>query len=191
MIDLAELKIYGLNERWGDADSGADALELMREVYNTVLKPDPMWHFFWEGDYTVIRCTKILAGDVDEYFSAFDNFTVIWKQDGYRENIRTTKKYLEGFVSIFHGFSVIAMAMDDEDLVDILERINHCFLNMVTNDNLKEKFLIQSNYELDGAMSWEAVVISQVALARMFTSGWLTGLSNKRKRAVKYGEQKN
>ncbi len=190
MIDLAELKIYGLNEKWGDADSGADALELMREVYKTVLSNDHRWHFFWEGDYTVIRCDSFYANTVDNYFSTFDDFTVVWKQGGYDENIPVTKKYLEAYVPIFHGYSVLAMEMDNDDFIEILERNNHCFLNMVTREELIERYAVPGDrFETHKGMGWEAIVLSHVANLRMYTCGWLYGLFERKKRED--GKQKD
>jgi len=189
MIELSELKIYGLNELWGDADSGADGLELMREVYKSVLSNDPRWHFFWEGDYTVIRCDPFYANTVDNYFSAFDDFTVIWKKDGYKENIWITKKYLEAYIPIFHGFSILALELDNEDFLLSLERINHCYLNMVTRDELKDQFRIPSeDTYANRGMCWEAIAIGHVAHMRMHFCGMLYGLPKQEKED---GEQKD
>jgi hypothetical protein len=190
LIDLAELKIYGLNEKWGDEESGADALELMREVYKTVLSNDYRWHFFWEGDYTVIRCDPFYANTVDNYFSEFKDFTVMWKEGGYEENIPITKKYIEAFIHVFHGYSILALEMDDDDFIGILERNNHCFLNMVTRDELVDRYAIPGDqFEVHKGMGWEAVVLSHVANLRMYTCGWLYGLFERKKRQD--GKQKD
>ena len=191
MRELAELRVYGLNEKWGDADSGADALEIMREVYRTVLHVDNNWHFFWEGDYTVIRCNPLLAHHVEKYFKDdFDDFTVKRTEDGYQENIPVTKKYIEAFIHVFHGYSVLAMEMDDDDFIEILERNNHCFLNMVTREGLVEKYAIPGDrFETHKGMGWEAIVLSHVANLRMYTCVWLYGLFERKKRED--GEQKD
>lgn len=182
MLKLAELKVYGLNEHWVDQKTKEDGLDLMRILYRNSLNTDPLWHFFWEGDYTVIRCSPMIASEIDETLSHYDDFTVVWAKNGYDENIKITAKYLPAFVQIFHGFSILAMEMENEDFLRVFERINHCFLNMVTREELRNMFKIHDDYDdLNKNMAWEAIAISQVAFMRMFTHGWLTGLFNRKK----------
>lgn len=192
MIELAEVKIYGLNELWGDEESGADALELMREVYESVLSNDSKWHFFWEGDYTVIRCDPFYTENVRQYFSSFDDFTAVQMELGYQENIWLTKKYLKAFVPIFHGLSLLAMELDNEDFLLSLERINHCYLNMVTREELKSQFRIPGeDIYANKGMAWEALAISSVAHMRMHFCGMLAGLSKQHKQENKHVKQED
>ena len=204
MSKLGEIKVYGLNERWtssGPGHQGAEdeytALELMQEIYKSILHNDSMWHFFWEGDYTVIRCqfqylsvVKQLLEGWNKTLDEHSKLEIVEKQLGYQENIPVTKKYIEAYVPIFHGYSVLAMEMDNEDFIEILERNNHCFLNMVTRYDLVEQYRIPGDkYDTHDGMGWEAIVLSHVANLRMYTCGWLYGLIEGKKRQD--GKQKD
>lgn len=192
MRELAEVKIFGLNEHWVAEDTKETALDLMQILYHNVLKVDNRWHFFWEGRYTVIRCNPLLVPHLKELIKANDkDLEVEVVDNGYNENIETTRKYLGAFIHIFHGYSVLAMEMDNEDFVSILERINHCFLNMVTREEIVDLFALPgdsdiSKMKIHKGMGWEALALSLVANLRMYTAGWYSGQARKY-----YGDKKD
>lgn len=192
MRELAEIKIFGLNEHWIAEDTKETALDLMQILYHNVLQVDNRWHFFWEGTYTVIRCNPLLVPHLKELVEANDkDLKVVIVANGYNENIETTRKYLEAFIHIFHGYSVLAMEMDSEDFVSILERINHCFLNVVTREEIVDQFRIPgdsdiSEMKVHKGMGWEGLAISLVANLRMWTAGWYSGQARKY-----YGDKKD
>ena len=192
MRELAEVKIFGLNEHWVAEDTKETALDLMQILYHNVLKVDNRWHFFWEGRYTVIRCNPLLVPHLKELIKANDkDLEVEVVDNGYNENIETTRKYLGAIIHIFHRYSVLAMEMDNEDFVSILERINHCFLNMATRDEIVDLFALPgdsdiSKMKIHKGMGWEAFALSQVANLRMYTAGWYSGQARKH-----YGNKKD
>lgn len=183
-VKLEETRIYGLNEKWVDTSSKEDGLGLMSILYRNIFMDDPYWHFFWEGDYTVIRHCEGRHQRIKQLVKANDpggTLTVIHKLGGYQENIKITERYLQAFIPIFHGFSVLAMEMYNEDFISVLERINHCFLNMVTRESIVDHFnpayiskdLVKMN--VHKGMGWEGLAISMVANLRMWTAGWYRG----------------
>ncbi|MCK5291276.1 MAG: hypothetical protein KAR39_04585 [Thermoplasmata archaeon] len=174
MIQLAELRVYGLNDKWVHASTKETALELIRILHRNILYHDSRWHFFWEGKYTVIRCDPQYLPVVKQLLEANDeDFECVETVGGYQENIEMTKRYLEAFVPIFHGFSLLAVEMEDEDFMGILERINHCYLNMATRKVLVDQFRIPGDLaETHLGMGWEALAIQAVAHMRSYTAGW-------------------
>jgi hypothetical protein len=195
---LGETKIYGLNEKWckygvehGLRDDDMDALDLMRRIYQEVLKKDAYWHFFWEGDYTVIRHEVGYYRHIKHLVEQnTDDLEVVQVLDGYRENMPTTKKYLESYVHIFHGFSLLALEIEDDDFLDCLERNNHCFLNMVTRFSLRDRFKVPCDkYGTTDGMGWESIAIMMVAHLRSYTVGWLYGTSEERKKQERKREK--
>lgn len=171
MTQLAELKIYGLNERY--ENSLIHALGIMRNVYDKILHNDDRWHFFWEGAYTVIRCDPQYVLVVEQMLEEYEDFRCERAVLGYMENVTTTARYLDAFISIFHGFSVLAMDMDDEYFIEVFERINHCFLNVMTRDSIKKHFKIHGDVaETHCGMGWEGLAIQAIAHMRSYTAGW-------------------
>lgn len=176
MIKLDETRIYGLNDKW---DNGTfDALGLMLKIYHEILNTDQyvdsMWHFFWEGSYTVIRHYPGKHQAIADLVRSIDkDLTVVSKQGGYQENIPVSLKYLRAFLSIFHGYSILAMEMEDKDFLQILERNNHCFMSMVTRKSITEQYKIPGDvYGTDEFMGWEAIALHSVAHQRAWTSGF-------------------
>lgn len=177
MRELAEIKVYGLNEKWVHESTKETAPELIRILHRNILYHDKRWHFFWEGKYTVIRCDPQYLPVVKQLLEANDeSFECIETIGGYQENIKTTDKYLEAFVSIFHGFSLLAVEIEDEDFIQTLERLNHCFLNMVTRPSIQKQFkIIGDSAETHLGMGWEGLAIQAVAHMRSYTAGWYNG----------------
>lgn len=188
---LGETRIYGLNENWckngvehGLHDDDIDALGLMRKIYHEVLKKDAYWHFFWEGSYTTIRHEVGFYIHIKHLVEQYtDQLNVVQVARGYRENIKVTKKYLDAYIPIFHGYSILALELEDDDFLDCLERNNHCFLNMVTRFSLRDKYKVPDDkYGTTDGMGWESVALLMVAHLRSYTVGWLYGTNEERKK---------
>lgn len=172
LVKLYETRIHGLNDEW--EGSLINALGLMREIYNKVLSADNLWHFFWEGSYTVIRHLPGTHHAIAKVIYSHDeNLTVVFRKGGYEENVKITNKYLEAFVSIFHGYSLLAIEIEDEEFIGILERLNHCFLNMVTRPSICDQFkIVGDSAKTHCGMGWEGLAIQAVAHMRSYTAGW-------------------
>lgn len=172
MVKLDETRIYGLNNEW---EGGLiDALGLMREIYDKILNADDLWHFFWESSYTVIRHRPGTHQAIAKLvYSYNEGLKVVRKDKGYEENIKITRKYLDAFLHVFHGYSVLAMEMKDKDFLEVFERLNHCFLNPVTRDSITEQFKIPGDtYGTDEHMGWEAIALFSLAHQRSWAAGW-------------------
>jgi len=71
-------------------------------------------------------------------------------------------------MGLFHEFSELAMRADVVDVEQILERINHCFLNPLSPKlNLPE--IVDGHRVWNCA--WEADLIARVATIRAFAAG--------------------
>jgi len=112
----------------------------------------------------------------------------------YEENINVTKRYLDSFLKMFNAFSTMAIQLDHDDFMDVLERINHCFLNMLSDrDEIKDNFKVHGDKsEMDRGMGWEGLAIQNVALQRLWFGGWLRGKYYGHNLAKEYyGKQEN
>lgn len=129
--------------------------ETLRALKKSVFAKDKYWHFFWEGDYTIVRCPSRRGPEVVRWFK---NRGITCACEGwYIDNIAITHKYQTEFAPMFHAFSELALKIEAKDLVHVLERVNHCFLNMacaVFEEERKDNLL------------WESKNIAEVALWR-------------------------
>jgi len=118
---MVSIKVFDFNE---------NQLDILKKLYQKHLIKDNKWHFFWEGDYTLIRCQEVMASKVMRFLRFYK---VRSKNEGeWIDNINITLKYQNQFQDIFHGFSIIAMKCTDEEIDMLLDRMVHCFLNNVT-----------------------------------------------------------
>jgi len=148
---------------------------ILKTFYKEALCKDKYWHFFWEGDYTVVRCTSTSARAVEKIIKKLrkkENIPLEYQDVEYKENIPATIKHLDAFISIFHGFSVIAITMEKGTIEGTMERINHCFLNMagMTEDAkaMKEFLKREGSFKV----SYETMLITKIALSRSFMDGY-------------------
>lgn len=190
---MVEIQLYGFNEDWVHKSAG-EARHILHRQWNDHLHKDHNWHFFFEGDHLAIRCAKYghkkIVSDLRGLGFAADQINV----RDYYENVDITKRYLESFLKMFNAFSTIAIQLDHDDFMGVLERINHCFLNTVSDrDEIKENFKVHGDKsEMDYGMGWEGLAIQSVALQRLWFSGWLRGKGYGLRIARKhYGEQKD
>ena len=149
--------------------------DILKTFYEDVLYKDKYWHFFWEGSYTVIRCTSTSAKAIKKTIKKLrkeKSEPLEYKNIEYKENIPATIKHLEAFMSIFHGFSVIAITMAEGTIDGTLERINHCFLNMAAMT--KDADAMREFLKKEGSIetSYETMLITKVALSRSFMDGY-------------------
>lgn len=184
---LSEIKIEG-----HDLDEG-DNFSHLYKMYNEVLVDDDLWHFFREGDYTLIRCDELSLGKLTKMLEDYGimpgqiNITDVWV-----DNIKATRKYQEAFTYIFHGFSVLAMQLygaEDhgalkmssnealERFIGVFDRVVHCFLNMARSEKKIHGFApflpLRRESHLYGA--WESSILLHNAIMRMYTLGTFSG----------------
>jgi len=95
------------------------------EIYESILKKDKYWHFFYEGEYSIIRCSKKYQKKVEEYFKNNDikySFKGPWIDGSC-----IVELYKEAFISLFHEFSMLAVKLDESLLISTADRVCHCF----------------------------------------------------------------
>ena len=170
----------GIIEFWlpGFDNGGMDvAFSHILEIYNSILYKDPLWHYFYEGDYSLIRCSKKYIKNVEdclvEHGIKFRTPT-IWK-----EGLYVTKKYQHIYKHIFHHTSVLAIELyKNEDFTSYLaagDRIIHPFLNQSLYP-AKAAGLCESleNSNID-FQYWEAERMSELATGRAYHIGRIVG----------------
>jgi len=179
-IELTQIKIEG----WS-LDVGANFEDLYK-IYEHVLQNDDWWHFFREGDYTLIRCLNKNVKQVSKLLETEHGImpSQIKVTKPWVDNIKVTKKYQEEFIYMFHAFSVLSMKLlEAEDVqspdqvmvnfIGVFDRVIHCFLNVVRSNKKIETFKpfipIKRENHVKGA--WEAMLIIHNALMRMYTLG--------------------
>jgi hypothetical protein len=157
MIKLHQFKLLDFNE---------DQQEILYRLWKRHLKKDPWWHFFYEGDYTLLRVSEIFLKKTGVFLQRKKvrfHFNGVWK-----DNIKTTKKYQEQFMYIFHGYSEIAMkTMGEGNSVvgPLLDRVTHCFMN-----NMSSRFR-----RIKMKQYWEPNMIATCAAERALTIGYILG----------------
>ena len=76
--------------------------DLLKQLKKDVLSNDKYWHFFWEGDYTLIRCPSRRVRKVVKWLESRDIECTV--EGPYQDNIPITRKYGDEFVPMFHVF---------------------------------------------------------------------------------------
>lgn len=147
--------------------------ELLKELYNEVLQHDKRWHFFWEGKVIFLRCTDE-PSIIDQITSLLRKKKVKYEViPSYKENIPITKKYLNQFKNIFHEFSVLRMETEEEEFLQIAERVIHCFLNTNRRYLMEERFLGRMCSQSWAITLFEPMVLNFIASQRAYTIGRL------------------
>ena len=160
--EMMQITVLGFNQRHVD---------YMRKIYSNVLLDDPVWHFFWEGRDTYIRCQPERAAAVGAMLNTYC-FKHHIKE--YEENISIAKKYIEEFIPLFHNFSVLAMKVrdDGQEFMQIMDRLVHCPLNVFRTDGRVSSLGEFANGEAD--KYWESMVLSLLAAQRAFVIGYIS-----------------
>jgi len=162
-------------------------------LYDAYLKDDPWWHFIYEGDYALIRCSYKYAKDLEKYFAKHDieHKPITW----WREGTHVTALYKDVFKEIFHWTSVltIEMAKNEERnfyIAQSADRIVHIFL-------LQAIYLADINGDLEvlrkmgyGIQYWEAEQMSHLAKFRAYNIGKVDGHNQLQDHWKKIDEQK-
>ena len=104
-----------------------NSYKFMRDVYNKFLcKEKGLWHYFYEGNYMLIRLEK--RNKVLE--SYFIKKKVAFDFRDYSDPHQLVRKYQDIFKEILHQYSVLSMILKKDEFREGLDRIIHCFCNM-------------------------------------------------------------
>ncbi len=102
--EIVEFKLDKFN------DSGMDtAFGRIVYIYDTILHKDPLWHYFYEGHYSLIRCSRKYMHKVEKNLikNGIDyRDPIVWE-----EGLYVTKKYQHIYQHIFHYTSVLAIEL--------------------------------------------------------------------------------
>lgn len=98
----------------------------IKSIYKKFLIFDSDWHFFYEGDYMLLRL-KERNPKIENYLKRRKvKFNVrLWEDAN-----RTVRSRQSAFRVLFHEFSVLCMVCKGKEFDSVAERIFHCFLNM-------------------------------------------------------------
>ena len=107
----------------------------IKTLYKKFLKNDKNWHFFYEGDYMLLRLEK--------WNSKLDSYLKKKKiVEGYSDWVDANdlvRKYQSIFKELFHCYSVLSMMVKEKDFMMALDRVIHCFCNMSYNHYRSKK----------------------------------------------------
>jgi len=140
-------------------------------LYDKVLCKDPNWHFFYEGKYSIIRCSQEFKEEVIKFFKEFDikyEFNGLWV-----DGSKMVCKYNKIFQAMFHCFSEIAINMDEPDLFDVADRVTHCFFNHAYYMAKAHREPFKYPYIIDPTM-WEAEMMARLSIYRAHHIGKYT-----------------
>jgi len=174
---------------WGDSDiiefwledfneDMKEAFEHIVKIYDLYLKNDPNWHYIWEGDYTLIRCSYKYVDKISKYLDANNvkyRYPSTWSESTY-----ATHTYQNIYKKIFHYTSVLSIEMykngdKDHYITLAADRMIHVFL-------LQAIYIAEINGDLDFYRDagfephmWEASKMSDLTKFRSFHIGLIQG----------------
>jgi hypothetical protein len=131
-------------------------------IYADILKDDDKWHFFYEGDFSIIRCQAKYQKKLEKYFKDNDiDFQCRgeWKGDHW-----AVEKYKEYFTNMFHYFSMLAIKMEENEMRFVADRIIHPFFNHC-------HYMAEQHREAYGEHAWEGYIMAHLAAGRAVHCG--------------------
>lgn len=133
----------------------------IKKIYNYVLYDDPNWHYFYEGSFAIIRCSRTRSRQLKKYLRR--NKILFKHIHGWVGENETVSWYWPMFMKLFHNYSLMALVCDKRDLVLIFDRVTHCFMNNCE--------YIADNWRGKLGVRWEAYLQATTAMDRAFNAG--------------------
>lgn len=173
---MAKIMEFNLEDFNGDM---REAFGTLFYIYQNSLHTDPDWHFFYEGDFTILRCGEEWVEDV-RTFLAQKKVSFKWHPKEWKEPWELTLDFQGCFGPIFHSFSVLVMELfkrkqittrSDELILNSADRIIHPFLNMATY----LKYFQAGGGGSKPLVKWEAEVMATLTIQRAHIAGMIVG----------------
>lgn len=138
------------------------AWHVIRHLYYKILKNDPEWHFFYEGQYTIIRCQFRFYNKVVNFFN---DRCIKYKYKGkWVDGSYVVRKYNKFFKPLFHMYSHLSLGLNEDDLYFVSDRVIHCFFNHQT-------YMAKEHVNTYGPFLWEAEFMGKLSTNRSIYSG--------------------
>jgi hypothetical protein len=161
ILKIGEVELHpGFNfEDFKYWDSSKD---LFTSLYKEILIKDHLWHYIWEGSWTVLRISKKFKKKVERFF---EEHAVVYMYRGEwgKDEQCGTANYQKVFTYLFHGFSVLSMESSDDEIYYVLDRVYHIF-------NLSNIYRFLPTVKKH-RNNWESHLISEEALERALYVG--------------------
>jgi hypothetical protein len=134
------------------------------DIYQRILYKDNYWHFFYEGDYSIIRCSKKYKKNVIKYL---EHCEIEYKYMGtWNDGSKAVEEYKTRFTHLFHEFSMLAIEMKEDWFMLVADRVCHCFFNHCT-------YMAEEARSRYGENMWEGILMGQLAIYRAHHIGKL------------------
>ena len=170
---IMEFKLEGFNKNM------REAFGILNRLYRSVLIIDPNWHFFYEGDYTILRCGEEYI-DAVRFQLSHGGVSFKWAPEEWIEPWELTAEFQDCFGPIFHSLSVLIMelferkylALEVDPLIlNSADRIIHPFLNMATY----LKYFKAGAGDGGPFVKWEAEIMASLTVTRAHIAGMIAG----------------
>jgi len=160
---IMEVELWCVGEEGINFDEKR-AWEIIKEIYTEVLKDDDNWHFFYENNYNIVRCSESFYLEVIKKLKGLD---IYYREKGeWVDEQIATRKYQHIYKGLFHYFTLMALEeYDEDDIGMIYDRVSHCFLN--------HQFYVLEDYKNRYGKHWEANIMSNALIGRSAYTGML------------------
>jgi len=192
--EVVEFWLDGFNGERRESEEGMKkAFAHIVRIYDKILYMDPNWHYFYEGEYSLIRCSYKFAKLVIKYFKS--NLIEFRFRSDWEESLYVTHEYREIFKQMFHTFSVLSIEMykngDDRYLMQAGDRVCHCFHNHAIYLANAVGKLNKYRRAHESIMKWEADQMSILTAERCYYNGRYQGERDMQARYKKREEREN
>jgi len=151
---------------------------ILKSLYDKILRRDPFWHFFYEGEFSIVRCSGELTKEVCNFLDEHD--VVYTEPSVWVDSSDTVKRFHTVFTTLFHSYSVLAMEYDDGEWFHVADRVIHCYMNHQWYRQWAQWFR-----KCWGEDYWEGMALSEHGQRRSGYQNWSRGMLEERAKAEK------
>ena len=151
---------------------------ILKSLYDKILRRDPFWHFFYEGEFSIVRCSGELTKEVCDFLDEHD--IVYTEPSVWMDSSGTVRRFHTVFTTLFHSYSVLAMEYDDVEWFYVADRVIHCYMNHQWYRKWAQWF-----QKCWGEDYWEGMALSEHGQRRSGYQNWSRGMLEERSKAEK------